>query len=179
MVHRPDQADKLISELGWRDYWQRVYARIGDGVWEDQEPIKTGHSPDSYKDELPTDLKEGRTGLACIDEFSNELRSTGYLHNHARMWLAAYIVHWLKVRWQAGARWFLLHLLDGDPASNNLSWQWVASTFSGKPYIFNRENLARYTDNRFCPRCTSAHKCPFDGDYASLQMKLFGKRFDQ
>ena len=61
------------------------------------------------------------------------------------MYVASYVVHWRRVRWQAGARWFLQNLLDGDPASNNLSWQWVASTFSNKPYIFNLENVAKYT----------------------------------
>lgn len=54
---------------------------------------------------------------------------------------AAEIVHWRRIHWQGGAKWFLQHLIDGDPASNNMSWQWVASTFSHKPYFFNRENL--------------------------------------
>lgn len=172
-VHRPDQAEKLISELGWRDYWQRVYARIGDQVWDDQEPYKTGFGPDDYADEMPADLVAGNTGLACMDAFSEELTTTGYLHNHSRMWVAAYVVHWLKVKWQVGARWFLRHLLDGDPASNNLSWQWVASTFSHKPYIFNQENLARFTDNRFCPRCSKRDECPFNATYDALNAKLF------
>ncbi|MDZ4878442.1 MAG: hypothetical protein CLLPBCKN_007877 [Chroococcidiopsis cubana SAG 39.79] len=49
----------------------------------------------------------------------------------------------------------LEHLLDGDPASNNMSWQWVASTFSHKPYFFNRENLERYTNGVYCRECPS------------------------
>ena len=48
----------------------------------------------------------GTTGLVCIDSFSRELRETGYLHNHQRMWIAAYLVHWRRVRWQAGAAGF-------------------------------------------------------------------------
>ena len=63
------------------------------------------------------------------------------MHNHARMYLASYVVHFRRVRWQAGAEWFLTHLLDGNEASNNFSWQWVASTLSQKPYIFNLENV--------------------------------------
>jgi deoxyribodipyrimidine photo-lyase len=89
------------------------------------------------------------------------------------MWVAAWVVHWLKVRWQAGARWFLRHLLDGDLASNNLSWQWVASTFSHKPYIFNRANLERYTGGRYCAGCPSAAACPFDAGYPALERRLF------
>ncbi len=168
-----NEAEKLISELGWRDYWQRVWLQQGDAIWSELEPLKTGHPPDSYGTELPTDLAEGRTGLACIDGFQQQLLSSGWLHNHGRLWLAAYLVHWRRLRWQLGARWFLQHLLDGDPASNNLSWQWVASSFSQKPYIFNRENLERYARDRYCRSCASANSCPFEGSYESLQAQLF------
>ncbi len=95
-------AEKFINELGWRDYYQRVYAEIGDGVWEDRELSKTGLAPDDYATDLPDDIRDGTTGLACIDDFSRELAESGYLHNHARMWTAAYVVHWRRVRWQAG-----------------------------------------------------------------------------
>ena len=127
-----------------------------------------------YDDMLPEDIRTGTTGLACMDAFSpRKLRQTGYLHNHARMWLAAYIVHWRGVRWQAGARWFLSHLLDGDPASNNLSWQWVASTFSHKPYLFNRENLERFTHGVYCEQCPLRGRCELDAGYETLAERLF------
>jgi deoxyribodipyrimidine photo-lyase len=170
--------EKLIAELGWRDYWQRLWHRWGDGIWHDREPLKTGHAPDSYGPDLPGDLAAASTGLACIDAFALQLIETGWLHNHARMWLAAYVVHWRRLRWQAGARWFLAHLLDGDPASNNLSWQWVASSFSHKPYLFNRANLERFSGGRFCAGCPLADRrgpggCPFDASYEALQARLF------
>jgi len=166
--------DKLINELGWRDYWQRLWIRLGDGIWLDREPLKTGHLPAAYAPDLPSDVVAASTGLACIDGFATELMATGWLHNHARMWLAAYVVHWRRVRWQAGARWFLIHLLDGDPASNNLSWQWVASSFSHKPYIFNRDNLERFSSGRFCQNCPKALAgCPFEASYDDLQARLF------
>jgi deoxyribodipyrimidine photo-lyase len=66
------------------------------------------------------------------------------LHNHARMWLASYVVHVRQVHWRAGADWLYGHLLDGDLASNHLSWQWVAGTGSRKPYLFNADNVARW-----------------------------------
>jgi deoxyribodipyrimidine photo-lyase len=72
------------------------------------------------------------------------LYATGYLHNHARMWLASYIVHIRKVHWRVAADWLYGHLLDGDLASNHLSWQWVAGTGSSKPYLFNADNVVRY-----------------------------------
>ncbi|MBE9237134.1 deoxyribodipyrimidine photo-lyase [Anabaena aphanizomenioides LEGE 00250] len=174
-VENPDDASKLINELGWRDYWQRLYVKLGKGIWENQEEYKTGYKVADYAKNLPEDIIEGKTGLVCIDNFSQELRKTGYLHNHIRMWLAAYIIHWRRIQWQAGAKWFLQHLLDGDPASNNMSWQWVASTFSHKPYFFNRENLERYTKGVYCRQCPLYGKCDFEGSYEELEARLFPK----
>ncbi|WP_315856614.1 FAD-binding domain-containing protein [Synechococcus sp. EJ6-Ellesmere] len=166
-------SEKLLQELAWRDYWQRLWLRLGDGLWENLEPLKTGHPEAAYAPGLPGDIDEGRTGLACIDAFARQLSDTGWLHNHTRMWLAAYVVHWRRVRWQAGARWFLHHLLDGDAASNNLSWQWIASSFSAKPYLFNRANLERFGAGRHCPGCPAAESCPFEASYEDLQERLF------
>jgi deoxyribodipyrimidine photo-lyase len=97
-VRSAQRARKLLQELAWRDYWQRIWCEIGDGIWADREPYKTGWRPEDYSPTLPEDVAEARTGLACIDAFARELVQTGYLHNHARMWLAAYIIHWRKVR---------------------------------------------------------------------------------
>jgi deoxyribodipyrimidine photo-lyase len=174
-VSDPKQALKFIQELAWRDYWLRVYDEIGEGVWEDREVYKTGFSHDDYATDLPEEISGGTTGLTCIDSWSRDLLTTGYLHNHVRMYVAAYVVHWRRVRWQAGAEWFLIHLLDGDPASNNLSWQWVASSFGHKPYIFNRDNLVKYTDGKYCADCphATAGTCPFDASYDVLADRLF------
>ena len=172
-VQDPKDGTKLINELAWRDYWQRLYMKLGDRIWQDQEEYKTGYTPTDYAPNLPADITQSQTGMVCIDSFSQELRSTGYLHNHMRMWLAAYIVHWRRIRWQAGAEWFLQHLLDGDPASNNMSWQWVASTFSHKPYFFNRENLERYTKGVYCRQCNLHGHCDLEGSYEQLEKRLF------
>ena len=181
------RVEKLLKELAWRDYAQRLWRRWGDGIWRDREPLASGHPADLYAADLPEDLLEGRTGLACIDAFVAELRHTGWLHNHVRLWLAAYLVHWRRVRWQAGAAWFLEHLLDGDPASNALGWQWVAGSFSHKPYVFNRANLERYAGDRHCRRCPRAGVggaerdggCPFEASYEALQERLFAATPDR
>jgi deoxyribodipyrimidine photo-lyase len=166
--------EKFVAELAWRDYYLRVHRVLGDRIWDDVEPYKTGWASADYSDELPKDIAEGRTGLACMDGFVRDLRETGYVHNHARMWFASYVVHTRRIAWQAGARFYLAHLLDGDPASNNLSWQWVASTFAHKPYIFDRANLARYTNDAYCARCPlRANGCPFDASYRQLDATLF------
>lgn len=175
-TRRRGEVRKLIQELAWRDYFQRAYAVLGTGIWQDQEPYKTGFEAADYTGIIPDDVRAGTTGMVCIDAFVLSLGETGYLHNHARMWLAAYLVHWRRVRWQAGAAWFLEHLLDGDPASNNLNWQWVASTFAPKPYVFNRENLEQYTGGVHCRVCPLRGRCAFEGSYDDLGRALFPLR---
>ena len=171
-VQQASQAEKLIAELGWRDYWQRVRAACPEGVWHDLEsPAAQRRGP--VIDYLPDAVAHGETGLDCIDAFCRKLIHDGWLHNHERMWLASWLVHNHKVDWRVGAAWFLQHLLDADPASNNFSWQWVAGTFSSKPYIFNRENLERFTAGVHCERCPVLGQCDFEGTYEQLNEKLF------
>ncbi len=167
----PKAIEKFIQELGWRDFWQRIYAQNPDWLWHDIEPYKTGFDASDYADTLPADIVAGETDSAAINHFIAVLKSTGYLHNHARMYLAAYIVHWRRVKWQAGAVFFLRHLLDGDAASNNLSFQWVASTFANKPYFFNLENLQKFAGME-APCDYHNNKC-FGGSYDDLALKLF------
>jgi deoxyribodipyrimidine photo-lyase len=144
--HRLGFDDKLVFEFAWREFFHHVWTREGDAVLRDLRPAALWPGP--YANSLPADLREGRTGVPAIDTAVRQLYTTGYLHNHARMWLASYVVHLRKVHWRAGADWMFGHLLDGDVPSNHLSWQWVAGTFSNKPYLFNAENVARHAPKR-------------------------------
>jgi deoxyribodipyrimidine photo-lyase len=166
-------AYKFINELGWHDYYQRRYAEIGDAVWRDLEDWKTGYQAAEYADDLPEDIEQGETGVKLIDDIVQQLKETGYLHNRQRMYFAAYVCHWRNVKWQAGARFFLTHLLDGDPASNNLSWQWVSSTGSHKPYIFNLSNVRKYTGNQYDAPAEEIGMEEFDASYDRLNRELF------
>lgn len=161
--------ENLLMQLAWRDFWRQVWQTQGDAIFSEMEPpkVKLGYAA------LNDFVKQGKTGLPCMDSFIHELLNTGYMHNHARMWFASYVVHNLKIDWREAADWFESKLLDGDFASNHLSWQWVASCFSSKPYYFNKENLARYTGEKFCTNCTA--KCPFDNDYETLKERLFSE----
>lgn len=165
------QISKFIQELAWRDFWQAVLTQHPKWAWQDIEAYKTGFHAEDYADMLADDIAQGCTGVACLDAFIHELKSTGYIHNHARMYLASYVVHFRRIRWQAGASWFLQHLLDGDVASNNLSWQWVASTFSHKPYIFNLDNVHKYFKNQV--DTTPKHNQILDASYEALALRLF------
>ncbi len=140
--HRLDVQHKFVFELGWRAYFRHVWQQRGSAILQSLHP---GLLPDSnYASALPDDIRQARTGVPVIDTAVRTLYATGTLHNHARMWLASYVVHLRKVHWRAGADWLYGHLLDGDLASNHLSWQWVAGTGSSKPYLFNADNVARY-----------------------------------
>ena len=136
--------DKLVFEFGWREFFHHVWAhqKNPDAILQDMHGAAVWHG--RYADTLPLDIRQGCTGVAAIDNAVRILYATGYLHNHLRMYLASYVVHVRKVHWRAGADWLYGHLLDGDLASNHLSWQWVAGTFSSKPYLFNAENVLKY-----------------------------------
>ena len=140
--HALDVQHKFVYELGWRAYFRHVWQHRGDGILGS---LHDGPLPDdTYAREMPADIRQAGTGVPVIDQAVRTLYSTGLLHNHARMWLASYVVHVRKVHWRAGADWLYGHLLDGDLASNHLNWQWVAGTGSSKPYLFNADNVARY-----------------------------------
>ena len=140
--HTLDVQHKLVYELGWRAFFRHVWQYQGPGILRS---LHEGPLPDhAYASELPDDIRQGATGVPVVDMAVRDLYATGTLHNHARMWLASYVVHVRKVHWRAGADWLCAHLLDGDLASNHLSWQWVAGTGSSKPYLFNADNVARY-----------------------------------
>jgi deoxyribodipyrimidine photo-lyase len=111
---------------------------------------------------VAVDVAEAGTGVHAIDEAVRTLYRTGYLHNHARMWLASYLVHLRKIDWRAGARWMYAHLLDGDLASNTLSWQWVAGTWTGRPYLFDDGNVRPHAPDWAQPGG------PLDRDYDEL-----------
>jgi deoxyribodipyrimidine photo-lyase len=141
-THALNVQHKLIYELGWRAWFRHVWITRGDGILQSLHP---GPLPDAaYHHALPDDCRAGTTGVPVVDQAVAALYRDGWLHNHARMWLASYLVHVRKVHWRVGADWLYGHLLDGDLASNHLSWQWVAGTGSTKPYLFNADNVARY-----------------------------------
>jgi deoxyribodipyrimidine photo-lyase len=133
---------RFVMELGWREYFRHVWQHRGAAILES---LHDGVPPESaYARELPADIRQARTGVPAVDASVRALYATGLLHNHARLWLASYAVHLRKVHWRTGADWMVAHLLDGDLASNHLSWQWVAGTGSARPYLFNAENVARF-----------------------------------
>lgn len=139
-------AEKFVAEVCWRTYW-KGWLELRPSVWAD------------YRRDLDrldwTGVEAacaGETDIAAFNDWAHELVATGYLHNHARMWFASIWIFTLRLPWQAGADFFLRHLLDGDPASNTLSWRWVAGLQTpGKHYIARSSNVSKYTEGKHNP----------------------------
>lgn len=131
--HRFSVVEKFVQEVLWRTYW-KGWLELHPGVWEDYVRHTRG--------EVGAVLSESRGPMAA---FTAELVATGYLHNHARMWWAAWWCHQCRHDWAQGARFFFDHLIDADPASNTLGWRWVAGLQTrGKAYPLRRGNLEKY-----------------------------------
>lgn len=165
--------DRFVQELAWREFFRHVWRHLGDGILSDIRDPLPGVD---YGNSLPSDILTATTGVPVIDASVRELYDTGYLHNHQRMWLASYIVHLRKVHWRVGADWMYSHLLDGDLPSNHLSWQWIASTFSRRPYLFNAENVQRFATH-LSSRGT-AIDCSYDelGEIAASNQQIAAER---
>lgn len=166
-----NNSQKYLQELYWRCFWQIFYYHNPHAAWQNIETYKTGYKHSDYADNLPEDIFLAQTKNEIINIFIQELYKTGYLHNHARMYLASYLIHFRRIKWQIGAKWFLKHLIDADIAVNNLSFQWVASCFSSKPYIFNLDNIIKYARNKY--QIIADNNPELNFTYQELNRKLF------
>ncbi|MDA8117917.1 MAG: deoxyribodipyrimidine photo-lyase [Actinomycetota bacterium] len=136
--------DEAIRQLVWRDFFAQTLASEPRSAWENLDPRfdRMAHDDPSaspVRERLET-WKQGRTGFPLVDAGMRELANTGWMHNRARMVVASFLVKDLHIDWRVGARHFMENLLDGDLASNNHSWQWVAgSGTDAAPYfrVFN------------------------------------------
>jgi deoxyribodipyrimidine photo-lyase len=167
--HTPAQAEKFLQEVLWRTYW-KGWLEMHPGVWLAYTQALAA-PPKSGLVKPLAQAMGGATGIACFDAWVQELRDTGYLHNHARMWFASIWIFTLRLPWEQGAQFFLSQLLDGDPASNTLGWRWVAGLQTrGKIYLASSQNIAQFTQQRFAATpnlATQAALSPADAQAAS------------
>jgi deoxyribodipyrimidine photo-lyase len=147
-VHAFPAVEKFVQEVVWRTYW-KGWLELRPGVWKDycEQVARLRVSAPGNILARAAEVTSGRSGVAIMDRFVRELIATGYLHNHARMWFASFWIHVEHLPWALGADFFHRHLLDADPASNTLSWRWVAGLQTkGKTYLVRRSNLEKYAD---------------------------------
>jgi hypothetical protein len=138
------KTEKFIQEIYWRTYWKGWLEHRPD-VYDDyltqrNELLKNLSNTSKYQKTI-----EGETHLTFFNDWVKKLKKDGYLHNHIRMWFASIWIFTLELPWQLGANFFMENLLDGDPASNTLSWRWVAGIQTkGKHYLARKNNIIKY-----------------------------------
>ncbi|MGV3459744.1 MAG: FAD-binding domain-containing protein [Flavobacterium sp.] len=135
--HSAAACSRFLSELLWREYFQRLQQhnpaieknpRLGEG---------SGYRA------VPAAIVRAATGITAIDAAIETLYSSGYMHNHARLYTAGVCIM-AGYHYPQPARWMYYHLLDGDVASNYCSWQWAAGLHTGIRYVANQQNINRY-----------------------------------
>jgi deoxyribodipyrimidine photo-lyase len=128
-----------LDELIWREFYLTIlyhFPRVRRGNFRSEyDDLRWRNDADAF-----ARWQEGRTGYPVVDAAMRQLRETGWMHNRARMVVAAFLTKDLLIDWRWGEKHFMQHLVDGDPASNNGGWQWAAGTGTdAAPYfrIFN------------------------------------------
>lgn len=170
-----NRANKFVQEVFWRSYF-KGWLELRPIVWKEYcqslNKLKSSMLNDKELYNKYQKACNGKTEYECFNAWVNELVNIGYLHNHARMWFASIWIFYLELPWELGADFFYRHLLDGDCASNTLSWRWVAGLHTnGKNYIASAENIKKFTNNRFNPKnlkLTSIQTKPSDIKHASI-----------
>lgn len=154
----PRKIEKFIQELAWREFYQRTWQ-----VKEEMFDSDLRHPQQGVANsQMTASIVKAATGIDAVDSAIDGLYKTGYIHNHIRMYIAAIACNVARSHWHTPARWMYYHLIDGDWASNALSWQWVAGTASNKKYYADQENINRY--------CYTRQTGTFlDVDYAYLE----------
>ena len=144
-----DGAKVFLSEILWREFAYHLthhYPNIGDANWRDE----WDRFPWRKDNEDAEVWRRGMTGLPFVDAAMRELYTTGIMHNRLRMLTASALTKHLMTDWRVGEQWFADCLLDWDPASNAMGWQWAAGSGpDASPFfrIFNPETQ-RYKFDR-------------------------------
>lgn len=132
-------ADKFLSELGWREFCRHLLFDVPDLATRNLRPSFDAF-PWRHDDAALTAWQRGQTGYPIVDAGMRQLWHTGVMHNRVRMVAASFLVKHLLVDWREGEKWFWDTLVDADPANNPANWQWVAGCGAdAAPYfrIFN------------------------------------------
>ena len=134
-----DTRSTYANEIAWREFYADVLWHEPASAWADLKPALQGMRYDEPEDAIEA-WRTGTTGFPIVDAGMRQLLHTGWMHNRVRMITASFLTKDLHVWWPVGARHFLDLLIDGDVASNNHGWQWVAGTGTdASPYfrVFN------------------------------------------
>jgi len=141
-------AETWLNELIWREFYMAILFHY-PAVLEEAFRPELRRIPWVDDDSDFAAWCAGETGYPVVDAAMRQLVQTGWMHNRGRMIAASFLVKDLLIDWRRGERFFMQHLVDGDPAANNGGWQWTAGVGTdAAPYfrIFNPELQARRFD---------------------------------
>ena len=125
-----DGGRTFASELAWRDFYADVLYTNPQSRYEALQPKMAKLRTDSDAQAIKRfqAWTQGQTGYPIVDAGMRQLLAEGWMHNRVRMITASFLVKHLHIDWRWGAEWFMWNLIDGDIASNQHGWQWVAGT---------------------------------------------------
>jgi deoxyribodipyrimidine photo-lyase len=138
-------------QLCWRDFYAHVIGHFPANARSEFQPRYRGTIRWSRAEKRFEAWREGRTGFPVIDAGMRQLRREGWIHNRARLLVGSFLTKDLGIDWRWGERWFMRLLLDGDEASNNGNWQWIASVGVDPQPAFRRMYNPGRQQTRFDP----------------------------
>ncbi len=144
-------ADAYRRQLCWRDFYAHVLGHFPANARSEYQRRYRGTITWSHAEQRFAAWREGRTGYPCVDAGMRQLRREGWMHNRARLVVGSFLTKDLGIDWRWGERWFMRLLLDGDEASNNGNWQWIASVGVDPQPAFRRIFNPTRQQQRFDP----------------------------
>ncbi|MBL56887.1 MAG: deoxyribodipyrimidine photolyase [Flavobacteriales bacterium] len=160
------QFAKFEQELAWREFWQRIWQKNNLKIYSDFKHVQ--NPVDSW--DSPAFLEDSSSGINAIDRCITSLKQDGYMHNHMRMYLSSLVCNIGRFHWKKPADWMYYYLLDGDVASNYLSWQWVAGSNASKKYIANQKNINTFfNDNQ--------NQTILDKSYEAIEQAIYNHKY--
>jgi deoxyribodipyrimidine photo-lyase len=141
----------LRRQLCWRDFYQHVLVHHPDNAQQEFQPRYRGTLAWAGGDEEFAAWTAGRTGFPLVDAGMRQLRREGWMHNRVRLVVGSFLTKDLGIDWRRGEDWFMRLLLDGDQASNNGNWQWIASVGVDPQPAFRRIYNPSLQQERFDP----------------------------
>ena len=124
---RSEGAQAFRRQLCWRDFYAHVLGHFPQNAAHEFQERYRGTLSWSHAEKRFEAWCEGQTGYPAVDAGMRQLRREGWLHNRARLIVGSFLTKDLGIDWRWGERWFMRMLIDGDEASNNGNWQWIAS----------------------------------------------------
>ncbi|MGA9858704.1 MAG: deoxyribodipyrimidine photo-lyase [Solirubrobacteraceae bacterium] len=144
-------ADAFRRQLCWRDFYGHVLGHFPANTRSEFQDRYRGTIRWSRAEKRFEAWCEGRTGFPAVDAGMRQLQREGWMHNRARLLVGSFLTKDLGIDWRWGERWFMRLLIDGDEASNNGNWQWIASVGVDPQPAFRRIFNPARQQERFDP----------------------------